>query len=114
LFGELRILQLIELDQAYAIGLVLVASAAGAPMIIKLTQLSDGDVAFSAGLLVLLIVVSIGYMPLVVPLLAPGSEISAWAIAAPLVLTMLLPLGRDYPSSILLPGPAEYCRSLAW
>jgi bile acid:Na+ symporter, BASS family len=31
------ILQVIELDRAYAIGLVLVASAAGAPMIIKLT-----------------------------------------------------------------------------
>ena len=86
------ILHVIKLDQAYAIGLVLVALAAGAPMIIKLTQLSGGDVAFSAGLLVLLIVVSIVYMPLVIPLLAPASEISAWAIAAPLVLTMLLPL----------------------
>ncbi len=86
------ILHLIDLETPYAIGLVLVASAAGAPMIIKFTQLAGGDVAFSAGLLVLLIVVSMGYMPLVVPLLAPGSEISAWAIAAPLVLTMLLPL----------------------
>jgi predicted Na+-dependent transporter len=86
------ILKLIELDTAYAVGLVLAASAAGAPMIIKFTQIATGDVAFSAGLLVLLIVVSIGYMPLVVPLLAPGSEIRAWTIAAPLVLTMLLPL----------------------
>ena len=86
------ILQVIKLDQSYAIGLVLTASAAGAPFVIKLTQLSGGNVAFSAGLLVLLVVVSIGYMPIVVPLLAPGSEISAWAIAAPLVMTMLLPL----------------------
>ena len=86
------ILQVIDLDTAYAIGLVLAASAAGAPMIIKFTQIATGDVAFSAGLLVLLIVVSIGYMPLVVPLLAPGSGIGAWAIAAPLVLTMLVPL----------------------
>jgi bile acid:Na+ symporter, BASS family len=86
------ILQVIELDQAYAIGLVLVASAAGAPMVIKLTQISGGDVAFGAGMLVLLVVASIGYMPLAVPLLAPGAEISAWAIAAPLVLTMLVPL----------------------
>jgi len=86
------ILQLIELDTAYAIGLVLVASAAGAPMTIWFTQIATGDMAFSAGLLVLLIVVSIGQMPLVVPLLAPGSEIDAWAIAAPLVLTMLVPL----------------------
>jgi bile acid:Na+ symporter, BASS family len=86
------ILQAIELDTPYAIGLDLAASAAGAPMIVKLTQLSGGNVAFSAGLLVLLIVVSIAYMPFVVPLLAPRSEISAWAIAGPLVMTMLLPL----------------------
>lgn len=98
------ILQVIELDPAYATGLVLVASAAGAPMIIKLTQLSGGNVAFSAGLLVLLIVVSIGYMPVVVPLLAPGSEIRAWAIAAPLVLTMLLPLAVGLLVRHLAPG----------
>ncbi|HWR53360.1 MAG TPA: hypothetical protein VN428_19800 [Bryobacteraceae bacterium] len=86
------ILKVIKLDRPYAIGLVLVASAAGAPFVIKLTQLSGGNVAFSAGMLVLLVVVSIGYMPVVVPLLAPGSEISARAIAEPLVMTMLLPL----------------------
>ncbi len=98
------ILQLIDLDTAYAIGLVLVASAAGAPMIVKFTQLAGGDVAFGAGLLVLLIVVSIGYMPFVVPLLAPGSAISAWAIGAPLVLTMLLPLGAGLLVKRSAPG----------
>jgi BASS family bile acid:Na+ symporter len=98
------ILHLIQLDTAYAIGLVLVASAAGAPMIIKFTQVAGGDIAFSAGLLVLLIVVSIGYMPLVVPLLAPGSEIHSWAIAAPLVLTMLLPLAAGLLVKRLAPA----------
>ena len=52
----------------------------------------------------LLIVVSIGYMPLVVPLLAPGAEISAWAIAAPLILTMLLPLGAGLLVKRLAPA----------
>jgi BASS family bile acid:Na+ symporter len=101
------ILGVIELDRSFAIGLVLVASAAGAPLIIKLTQLSGGNVAFSAGLLVLLIVVSIGYMPIVVPLLAAGSEVSAWAIAAPLVLTMLLPLGAGLLAKHLAPGASR-------
>jgi BASS family bile acid:Na+ symporter len=103
----LAILEVVELDRPFAIGLVLVASAAGAPMIIKLTQLSGGNVAFSAGLLVLLIVVSIGYMPLVVPLLAAGSEVSARAIAAPLVLTMLLPLGAGLLAQRLAPGTSR-------
>ena len=97
------ILHVIDLDPPYAIGLVLAASAAGAPMIVKLTQVSGGDVAFSAGLLVLLIVVSIGFMPLVVPLLAPGSAIGAWSIAKPLVLTMLLPLAAGLVLKRLVP-----------
>ena len=101
------ILKVIDLERAYAIGLVLVASAAGAPMIIKLTQLSGGNVAFSAGLLVLMIVVSIAYMPFVVPALASGSEISAWAIAAPLVMTMLLPLAAGLLAKRLAPGSSR-------
>jgi BASS family bile acid:Na+ symporter len=101
------ILHVLNLDRPYAIGLVLVATAAGAPMLIKLTQLSGGDVAFSAGLLVLLIVFTIAYMPLVVPYLAPGSEINGWAIAAPLALTMLLPLAAGLLVKRLVPASAR-------
>jgi BASS family bile acid:Na+ symporter len=86
------ILRLLSLERSYGIGLVLVASAAGAPFVIKLTKISGGSVAFAAGLLVLLLVVSIGYMPLVVPQLTTDVTVSTWAIAAPLVMTMLLPL----------------------
>jgi bile acid:Na+ symporter, BASS family len=75
------------------IGLLLVATAAGAPFVIKLTQAADGDLALAAGLLVLLVVVTIGYMPIVVPLIAPDAQVSAISIATPLLLTMLLPLG---------------------
>jgi BASS family bile acid:Na+ symporter len=49
-------------------------------------------VAVATGLLVLLLVITIGYMPLVVPLIAPDADVSAGSIAQPLVLTMLLPL----------------------
>ena len=82
----------LSLGEGREIGLFLVASAAGAPFLIKLTQAANGDLALAAGLLVLLVVVTIGYMPIVVPLIAPGAEISALSIAMPLVLTMLLPL----------------------
>lgn len=85
--------RLLSLEPAVAIGLLLVATAAGAPFLIKLTQMANGDLAFAAGLLVLLLVVTIFYMPIVVPLIAPTATVSAGAIATPLVLTMLLPLG---------------------
>jgi bile acid:Na+ symporter, BASS family len=85
--------RLLPLDQAAQIGLMLVATAAGAPFLIKLTQLANGDTAFGAGVLVLLLGTTIVYMPIVVPLVVPDATVSAAAIAMPLILTMLLPLG---------------------
>ena len=82
----------LSLGEGREIGLLLVATAAGAPFVIKLTQVANGDLALASGLLVLLVVVTIGYMPIVVPLIAPGAEVSAISIAMPLVLTMLVPL----------------------
>ena len=89
-FGVSRLL---SLEPAVTVGLLLAATAAGAPFSIKLTQIAKGSLAFAAGLLVLLLVVTIVYMPIVVPLIAPAATVSARAIATPLVLTMLLPLG---------------------
>ena len=74
------------------LGLLVVACAAGAPSLIKLAQMAGSDLAIATGVLVLLIVVTVPYMPIVVPLIAPEVNVSAAAIAAPLVLTMLLPL----------------------
>jgi bile acid:Na+ symporter, BASS family len=85
--------RLLSLDQAAQIGLMLVATAAGAAFLIKLTQLANGDTAFGAGVLVLLLAGTILYMPVVVPLVVPDATVRAGAIAMPLVLTMLLPLG---------------------
>lgn len=86
------VLQVFSLEQPLAIGLFLVATAAGAPFLIKLAEAAESDLALSATLLVLLLPATIVYMPLVIPLVLPETEISAGAIARPLVMTMLLPL----------------------
>jgi BASS family bile acid:Na+ symporter len=75
------------------IGLILLATAAGAPFLPKLVQVAKGDVAFGVGLMVLLMVVTIAYMPLVLPALLPGVQVDPWAIAQSLIVVMLLPLG---------------------
>ena len=82
-----------SLDQDVYTGLLLLATAAGAPFLPKLAQTAKGDVAFSVGLMVLLMVVTIIYMPIVLPLLLSGVEINPWDIAKSLMLAMLLPLG---------------------
>lgn len=80
------------LDQPLTLGLVLLGVAAGAPVLPKLAQLSMADVAWSVGLMVLLMVVTVAYIPLVLVPLVEGVEVGAWDIARPLVLGMLLPL----------------------
>jgi BASS family bile acid:Na+ symporter len=101
------IVRLISLETPMAIGLVIVASAAGAPFLLKLTQTAGEDVAFAAAILALLILVTIIYMPLVVPLIAPNASVSAISIAMPLVLTMLVPLGVGFVVEALWPRLAE-------
>ncbi len=87
------VVQIFPLEPAHAIGLFLIAAAAGAPFLIKLTEAADSDVALSATLLLVLLPATIVYMPIVVPLELPDAGVSAFSISSPLVLTMLLPLG---------------------
>jgi bile acid:Na+ symporter, BASS family len=67
--------------------------AAGAPFLPKLAELAKGNLAFSVGAMVLLMVVTVGYLPVVMPLLLPGVTVDPWNIARSLILLMLLPLG---------------------
>ena len=55
-------------------------------------QVARANVAASVGVLVLLIGTTVFYLPLVLPFLLPGVQVSPLDIARPLVLLMLLPL----------------------
>ena len=72
--------------------LILMGACAGAPFLPKLAQMSKGNLALSVGLMVLLMVVTIFYAPLVLPLLLPGAQVDVLAIAQSLIVLMLLPL----------------------
>jgi predicted Na+-dependent transporter len=88
----LAIIKVIPLDQTLQIGVILLATAAGSPFIPKLVQGARGNVPSSVGLMFLIMVVSIIYMPVFLPLLLPGVEINPWDIAKSLIVTMLVPL----------------------
>jgi BASS family bile acid:Na+ symporter len=83
---------LFPLDESLRVGLILLSTAAGAPFLPKLVEIAKGNTAFSVGLMVLLMVVTIIYLPLVLPLLLGNVEVSAWDIAQSLIFMMLLPL----------------------
>jgi predicted Na+-dependent transporter len=106
------IVQLLPLDEPLAIGLMLVGMAAGAPFLIKLTEAAAHDVGAAATLLVLLLPVTVAYLPIVVPLVAPGVTVSVLAIASPLVLSMLLPLAIGFLANAWAPTLAQRLRPL--
>jgi len=83
----------LPLDDGLSTGLILVGCAAGAPFLTKLVQVAKGDAAFSVGLMTLLMVVTVFYLPTVLPVLLPGASVSPWDIARSLIMTMLVPLG---------------------
>ena len=90
--GALALAKLFWLDNPFAVGLLLLGCAAGAPFLPKLAELAKGNLAFAVGAMVLLMVVTVGYLPIVLPLLLPGVTVDPWNIARSLVLLMLLPL----------------------
>jgi bile acid:Na+ symporter, BASS family len=83
---------LIPLERPYAIGLVLLGGAAGAPFLPKLVERADGDLGFAVALMTLLTVGTTLFMPFALPLMIPGLHASPWSIAQPLVAFILTPL----------------------
>ena len=90
--GAVALAAVLRLDRPLGTGLLLLGPAAGAPFLPKLAQIARGNLAFAVGLMVLLMVVTVGYLPLVLPLLLPGVSVNPAKIARSLFLLMLLPL----------------------
>jgi BASS family bile acid:Na+ symporter len=98
----------LPLGQPLQIGLMVLATAAGAPFLPKLVQGAKGNVAFGVGMMVLLMVVTILYMPIVLPLLLPGVSVNPWDIAKSLIILMLVPLALGMLFKSHSPDSAEH------
>jgi BASS family bile acid:Na+ symporter len=85
--------RILPMDDTSAAAIILIGACAGAPFLPKLAQLAKGDLALSVGEMVLLMVATVLYAPLVVPLVIEGATVQPWDIASSLVVLMLIPLG---------------------
>ena len=85
--------RLLPMGDDSATAVIIIGCCAGAPFLPKLAQLAKGDVAVSVGAMVLLMVVTVIYAPIVVPLVVEGAEVDPLDIASSLILFMLVPLG---------------------
>lgn len=98
--------RLLPVDEATATALVIYGCCAGAPFLPKLAQMAHADVPMSVGSMVLLMVVTVGYAPLVLPLAVEGVHVDAGQIAGSLVIFMLIPLGIALAVRARYPGVA--------
>jgi len=90
--GALALDKMLRLDEPLRVGLLLLGAAAGAPFLPKLTEVAKGNVPFAVGIMTLLAIGTVGYLPLVLPLLLPAVTVNSGKIAGWLFLLTLLPL----------------------
>jgi len=105
-------LYLAPFDAALKAGLLIFSLGAGAPFLIKLTQTAEHELALGAAVMMLLMVVTVIYMPVVLPLVLSGISVNALAIAKSLLLQMLLPIGVGMLAARLLPSLATKLQPL--
>ena len=84
--------QVIPMEEELQIGLILMASAHGAPFLPKMAQIAKANLAFSVALMTLLIVATVISLPIVLPILLPGVTVDAGQIALSLFGQMIVPL----------------------
>jgi bile acid:Na+ symporter, BASS family len=100
-------LALTSFDPALKEGLLLYGLCAGAPFLIKLTQTARHDLALGAAVMLLLMVGTVVYVPIVLPLITIGISVNGWAIAQSLLLQLLLPIAIGMLAAQFLPQVAK-------
>jgi len=82
----------LPLAEPFVIVVLLASVAPCAPFLQQMVVKSRGDMGFAGAFIPLVAVGTVVLMPLMAPLLIKGLTISTWALAKPLLLTILLPL----------------------
>ena len=88
----LLITRVLPLEEPYKVVVLLASLAPCAPFLQQMVGKARGDMGFAGALIPLVAVGTVILMPLMAPLLIQGLTISTWALAKPLLLTILLPL----------------------
>ncbi len=81
----------IPMEHPYAVGLILLGMTPCAPFLPPMVERAKGNMGYTAAFMLLASVVTVAYMPIAVPVLLKGFSASAFTIAKPLVLFLLLP-----------------------
>ncbi len=86
------LLQIWPLSPVFMAGLFVYATCAGAPFLIKLTAVSEHDLALGAATMMLLVLGTVIVAPLVLPAVLPNLQVDAATMAWTLIRQLLLPM----------------------
>lgn len=81
-----------DYDPALKVGLLTMACCAGAPFLIKLTQTANHDIALGATVMMVLMVCTVAFAPVLLPIVIEGVSVDAGEIAWALIRQLLAPI----------------------
>ena len=84
--------QMIPLAEPYALGLLLLGLTPAAPFLPQMVAHAKGELSFAPAMLLIAAISTMILMPIAVPVMAPGLNVTPWSIARPLLLVVFLPL----------------------
>jgi BASS family bile acid:Na+ symporter len=96
---------IIPLEEHYANGLIMLGLSPCSPFLSQLVDRAKGDLGLTAAFMVVSLVGTVILMPFALPMMIKGLTVSAWTIARPLLIFILLPLAggmvirRIWPSA---------------
>jgi len=82
----------LPLEEPYVIVILLASLAPCAPFLQQMVAKARGDMGFTGAFIPLVVIGTVILMPLMAPFLIKGLTVDTWALAKPLLLTILLPL----------------------
>jgi BASS family bile acid:Na+ symporter len=98
---------IIPMEPSIAMGLLITSIAPVAPFFPILVRNARADVNFAAAFMPLTMVATVVLMPLFMPFIIEGLELSTWALAKPLLVLILLPMIAGILIRIYIPRLAD-------
>ncbi|OSO89220.1 sodium:proton symporter [Cylindrospermopsis raciborskii CENA303] len=86
------LLTVISVTEPVKDGFMIMALASGPPALPKLAEIVKGNLAFATGLMMLLMLGTVFYLPITLPFFIEGVQITPWDIGKPLIFMMIIPL----------------------
>ena len=86
------ITKVLPLAEPFVLVVLLASLAPCAPILQQVVGKARGDIGFAGAFIPVVAIGTVVLMPLLAPLLIKGLTVSTWALAKPLLLTILLPL----------------------